>query len=483
MVLANRTRVQNSRTLLRAFGGLNEGYGCSEAEYSAGINFSSRDFPALSTRKPRRKLRTLTGLNGMYHLNGLLTVCGKDLVYTPDDGGETVTCTDAVADSKKALVGLGTKILIFPDKVAFDTAGGSVSALGACWKAEGQSVEFAPCDAEGRTYTPTGVGREEPESPADGQIFLKVEDEEHPWRYDGTLEVYSAASGNWTALPLDYCRITAAGAQEKFCQWDTVTVQGTAARQAGQWEALDGDCVVYAVTENSLCVLNETLYYLSPDGVMAWDGSIPTKVSAVLDASRLANVQSAVGGALDGRYYLHISRTAGTQGQTRLLVYDTERGLWHEEDVCSCDMASTGGQLYLWDGQALWAADPSRESDWQSTEGVEQQVSFELVTGDIGQDGAEQRYLSRLTLRLDAACASTVEVALSYDGGPWETVASLTAREARRSYDLPLVPRRHSTLRLRLRGKGQITLRSLAKNLAAAKGGLVEEQEEATWQV
>ncbi|MEI3249237.1 MAG: hypothetical protein V8R95_02185 [Faecalibacterium sp.] len=164
-------------------------------------------------------------------------------------------------------------------------------------------------------------------------------------------------------------------------------------------------------------------------------------------------------------------------------MYDTERGLWHEEDVCSCDMASTGGQLYLWDGQALWAADPSRESDWQSTEGVEQQVSFELVTGDIGQDGAEQRYLSRLTLRLDAACASTVEVALSYDGGPWETVASLTAREARRSYDLPLVPRRHSTLRLRLRGKGQITLRSLAKNLAAAKGGLVEEQEEATWQV
>ena len=140
MVLANRTRVQNSRTLLRAFGGLNEGYGCSEAEYSAGINFSSRDFPALSTRKPRRKLRTLTGLNGMYHLNGLLTVCGKDLVYTPDDGGETVTCTDAVADSKKALVGLGTKILIFPDKVAFDTADGSVSALGACWKAEGQSV-------------------------------------------------------------------------------------------------------------------------------------------------------------------------------------------------------------------------------------------------------------------------------------------------------------------------------------------------------
>lgn len=71
MVLADRIRLANTRQLLRAFGGLNETYGCSEAEYSAGVNFSTRDFPALSTRTPRRRLRALTGLNGMYHLNGL----------------------------------------------------------------------------------------------------------------------------------------------------------------------------------------------------------------------------------------------------------------------------------------------------------------------------------------------------------------------------------------------------------------------------
>ena len=48
---------------------------------------------------------------------------------------------------------------------------------------------------------------------------------------------------------------------------------------------------------SSLCVLNETLYYLSPDGVMAWDGSIPTKVSEKLNTARLSNVQTAVGGS------------------------------------------------------------------------------------------------------------------------------------------------------------------------------------------
>ena len=625
MVLANRTKLANSRSLVRVFGGLNETYACSEAEYSAGVNFSARDFPALSTRKPRRKLHALTGLNGMYHLNGLLTICGKDIIYTPDDAGaDTVSCTDAVSDSRKALVGIGTKILIFPDKLAFDTADGSVSALGAVWKAEGQSVQFTPCDAAGKTYQPDSYGREEPEKPADGQLFLKVEDEEHPWSSTGTLEVYSTSSGNWTAVPLDYCRITAAGAQKLFAQWDTVTVSGTAAQQAGMWEELNGDLVVYDLLENglrvkvtpkgecfygtlvqgadsarwtsldgketrsfavstpvrmerrvpdldyitecdnrvwgcsskenviyacklgdptnwfsyrgiaadsyavtvgsdgaftgaatcmgyalffkentlhklygskpsdfqlsslrcrgvakgaarSLCVINETLYYLSPDGVMAWDGSIPTKVSTALDPARLRNVKSALGGALDGRYYLHLVRGSGEAQAVRLLVYDTERGLWQEEDVCSYEMAGSGGQLYLWDGKAIWAADADREENWQQAGGIEDGVSFELVSGNIGLDSPEELYLSRLTLRLEAEVKSRIEVAVSYDSGAWETLAQLTA-DGRRCFDVPFVPRRCGSLRLRLKGRGQLTLRSLTRTSAAAKGGILAQE-------
>lgn len=633
----NLNQLTGSRQLLRAFGGINETYSCSEAELSAALNFSGRGFPALQTRALRKKVRDVEKVNGMYHLNGLLICRGMGLEYAPDgQAGRTaaVTLENVLTDDRKELAGMGSKVLIWPDKLAFDTETGQLEPLGAKWELGDRKMTVCPCDTEGKVYEVAGAGDTEPESPEDGQLFLKGA-AGNLYDYESVLEKWSAKSGKWVQVLVNTVRMTCPGIGSLLKEGDTVTLTGmpqavcdalaadlngeivvqalegddlvasltpaqdssryygswTVTATGTSWRSLDGarteneglavsitlerrvpdldfvteqgnrvwgcskkentiyacrlgdptnwysyrgiaadsyavsvgsdgtftgaascmgyvlffkeNCIhklygskpsdyqlssvrcrgVAANAAHSLCVLNETLYYLSPDGVMAWDGSIPTKVSAVLDASRLANVQSAVGGALDGRYYLHISRTAGTQGKTRLLVYDTERGLWHEEDVCSCDMASTGGQLYLWDGQALWAADPSRESDWQSTEGVEQQVSFELVTGDIGQDGAEQRYLSRLTLRLDAACASTVEVALSYDGGPWETVASLTAREARRSYDLPLVPRRHSTLRLRLRGKGQITLRSLAKNLAAAKGGLVEEQEEATWQV
>lgn len=625
MILSNRNGLKNTRNMLRVFGGLNETYSCTEAEYSAGINFSARNFPALSTRLPRRKLREEAGLNGMYHLNGLLTVCGRDLVYTPDDRDEMeVTLKDAVENGRKTLVGIGTKILIFPDKLAFDTAGRKVSALGAVWSGKNASVEFAPCDAEGKVYEVSGCGPAEPDKPTDGQLFLRVEDPEKPWSSESTLEVYSEASGNWSAVVLDYCRISAKGVGTDFAAEDTVTLTGSAAEQAGQWNELDGDRIVYdagadalrvkadpggewfygrltrtgaavrwvsldgsvsrefvsaevvelerrvpdmdyltecdnrvwgcsnkenviyacklgdptnwfsyrgiaadsyAVTvgsdgaftgaatcmgyalffkENtlhklygskpsdfqlsslrcrgvakgaarSLCVINETLYYLSPDGVMAWDGSIPTKVSTALDPARLRNVKSALGGALDGRYYLHLVRGSGEAQAVRLLVYDTERGLWQEEDVCSYEMAGSGGQLYLWDGKAIWAADADREENWQQAGGIEDGVSFELVSGNIGLDSPEELYLSRLTLRLEAEVKSRIEVAVSYDSGAWETLAQLTA-DGRRCFDVPFVPRRCGSLRLRLKGRGQLILRSLTRTSAAAKGGILAQE-------
>ena len=625
MFLTDRTGVKNTRDLLRAFGGLNETYGCTEAEYSGGMNFSARDFPALSTRLPRRRLQELAGLNGMYHLNGLLTVCGQDLVYTPDEApAQPVTVKNAVADGRKTMVGIGTKILIFPDKVAFDTADGSAAPLGAAWEAGSLSVSFAPCDASGNTYEVKDKGTKEPEHPQDGQLFLKLNEPDKPYSAENTLEVYSEASGNWTVIPLDYCLVTAEGIGAEFRVWDTVTLTGTGAEQAGQWAGLDGDRIVYGVTETtlrlradpggehfygrlvhngssvvwvsmdgtqreeyfpaegvkverrvpdleyltecdnrvwgcsssenviyacklgdptnwfsyrgiaadsyavtvgsdgaftgaatcmgyalffkentlhklygskpsdfqlsslrcrgvakgaarSLCVINETLYYLSPDGVMAWDGSIPTKVSTALDPARLRNVKSALGGALDGRYYLHLVRGSGEAQAVRLLVYDTERGLWQEEDVCSYEMTGSGGQLYLWDGKAIWAADADREENWQQAGGIEDGVSFELVSGNIGLDGPEELYLSRLTLRLEAEVKSRIEVAVSYDSGAWETLAQLTA-DGRRCFDVPLVPRRCGSLRLRLKGRGQLTLRSLTRTSAAAKGGILAQE-------
>ena len=630
MILSNRNGLKNIRNMLRVFGGLNETYSCTEAEYSAGINFSARNFPALSTRLPRRKLREEADLNGMYHLNGLLTVCGRDLVYTPDDADEMeVTLKDAVENGKKTLVGIGTKILIFPDKLAFDTASRKVSALGAVWSGKNTSVEFAPCDAEGKVYEVSGCGPAEPDKPTDGQLFLRVEDPEKPWSSESTLEVYSEASGNWSAVVLDYCRISAKGVGTDFAAEDTVTLTGSAAEQAGQWNELDGDRIVYdagadalrvkadpggewfygrltrtgaavrwvsldgsvsrefvsaevvelerrvpdmdyltecdnrvwgcsnkenviyacklgdptnwfsyrgiaadsyAVTvgsdgaftgaatcmgyalffkENtlhklygskpsdfqlsslrcrgvakgaarSLCVINETLYYLSSDGVMAWDGSLPVKISGGLDNSWLMDVRGAVGGVLDTRYYLHLK--VPERGETRLLVYDTERTLWHEEDTAGeadangWAMCSTGRQLYQWDGKTLWATEPERETDRDTETAqnkLEKTVRFEAVTGDIGLNTPADKYISRVTLRVDAMAYSVVKLQASYDGGAWTDLGEAAVLNKWTRVNLPFVPTRHDTMRLRLTGTGQIAVRSIAFTMAESRGNRV----------
>ena len=563
--VTNLNQINSQRQLLRVFGGLNEGYACSEAELSEEKNFSSRGYPALETRKPRRKVREAAGMNGMYHLNGLVTVQGTTLRYAPDDGSAAVELKGALSDNEKRLVGIGTKVLIWPDKMSFDTVSGTLSALGSSWQQGGNSLTVTPCDAAGVVYTPNKFGATEPESPETGDVWLK-QAEDAPWSYRDALKLYSTAGG-WQNILLNYCRVTCKGLGEAFKAGDTVTLTGipsvvknayssdfsgdvvvddvagdsvilsiapdiesvlyygtcVVTGQSVVWTAMDGTnwfsyrgtaADSYAVTvgsdgaftgaatcmgyvlffkENglhklygtkpsdyqmssiqcsgvakgahqSLCVINETLYYLSMDGVMAWDGSLPTKVSASLDEERLSHVTRAAAGGLVGRYYLHTESSGGQ----RLLVYDTEKGLWHEEDATGWAMCSTGRQLYLWDKEAIWAADGSREAS-----GEEDTVEYEAVTGDIGLGNPDDKYCSRVTVRLDAMERTVVTLWASFDGGEWQEMGRVDTAGKRVRVNLPFVPTRHDTMRLRLTGKGQIAVRSIAMTLSSSEGGRV----------
>lgn len=619
----NLNILQNGRQMLRAFGGINETYGCSEAEESRALNFSSRGYPALQTRAPRRKTREVKDVNGMYHLNGLLVCRGTTLEYTPDDS-ETregaVVLEHALTNDRKALTGMGTKVLIWPDKKAFDTETGELSELGAVWEIGEAGMTVTPCDTEGKTYTPGSVGEAEPEAPEDGQLFLKG-DPETPYGMDSVLLKYSTKNKKWQEIMLQSLRIHCPGLGAAMKENDTVTLSGvpqrvcdalakglngeisistldgddiitalalpkksdryygswTVLRSGTAWQSLDGkvteneaadapvkaerrvpdldfvteqgnrvwgcsrkensiyacalgdptnwysyrgiaadsyavsvgsdgtftgaascmgyvlffkeNCIhklygskpsdyqmssvrcrgVAAKAAGSLCVIAETLYYLSPDGVMAWSGSLPAKVSGALDTGKLTAADWAMGGQLDARYYLYLHRRADGDGSGRLLVYDTEKGLWHEESPAGTEMVSTGQQLYLWDGSALWAAGSDRE-----TEGEEEaNLRFEAVTGDIGMSVPDDKYISRVTLRLDALAHTVVTVAVSYDGGAWETVGSCAVTQEHQRVNLPFVPRRHDLMRLKFSGTGQMTLRSMAFTAADAAGARV----------
>lgn len=617
----NLNILQNGRQMLRAFGGVNETYGCSEAELSSSLNFSARGYPALQTRAKRRKVRTVKNVNGMYHLNGLVLCRGTTLEYTPDEDESragAAVLENALTDTEKTMTGMGTKVLIWPDKKAFDIETGELTDLAAAWELGGGQMTVTPCDGEGKTYTPDSVGTEEPESPEDGQLFLKGEAEE-PYGAASVLMKYSAKNKKWTEILLQDVRIHCPGLGSVMKEGDTVTVSGmpqevcdalaagldgevsigtldgddviatltpqqessryygswTVTATSATWQSADGkvsenkavnapvklerrvpdldfvteqgnrvwgcsrkensiyacalgdptnwysyrgiasdsyavsvgsdgaftgaaSCLGYVLffkehcihklygtkpsdyqmssvrcrgvaanAAKSLCVIAETLYYLSPDGVMAWSGSLPSKVSGALDTGKLTAVDRAVGGQLDARYYLYLHRK--TEDGGRLLVYDTERGVWQEESTAGTGMVSTGQQLYLWDGSALWAADPEREAGGED----ETELKFEAVTGDIGLAVPDDKYISRVTLRMDALAHTVLTVAVSYDGGDWETVSSCAVTKDHQRVNLPFVPRRHDTMRLKFAGTGQMALRSIAFTFADATGARV----------
>ena len=113
-------------------------------------------------------------------------------------------------------------------------------------------------------------------------------------------------------------------------------------------------------------------------------------------------------------------------------------------------MVSTGQQLYLWDGSVLWAADPDRESGTEEA-GQETALQFEAVSGDIGLSVPDDKYISRVTVRLDALAHTVVTVAASYDGGALKLWAPAQQGRTTSASTCPLCPGA-DTLQLKIYG-------------------------------
>lgn len=268
--------------------------------------------------------------------------------------------------------------------------------------------------------------------------------------------------------------------------WAMCCLQGELPAQALRQPPADYQLVsvqcrgVAKQASKSMCVLAEVLYYLSPDGVMAWDGSLPVKISGGLDNTWLMNVRGAVGGVLDTRYYLHL-RVPG-RNETRLLVYDTERRLWHEEDTAAEENASgwamcSTGRAALPVGRREPVGHRTGTGGRRDTDtakaNLEQKVSFEAVSGDIGLNIPADKYINRVFLRVDALTYSVVELQASYEGGAWETLGQAAVLNKYTRVNLPFVPERHDTMRLRIKGTGQIAVRSIAFSMAESRGNRV----------
>ena len=211
-------------------------------------------------------------------------------------------------------------------------------------------------------------------------------------------------------------------------------------------------------SHNSLAIAGETLFYLGRNGVMAYTGGIPQPMGAAFGTMRF---RDAVAGSDGLKYYVSMQDESGAWG---LYVYDTQTGLWHQEDETQAmGFARCDGELYMLDEQGkLWiVGDPQTSPEGSVLEGdVEWMAEF----SDFTDDSPNHKGLSKLQIRVELDPGATLQVWLQFDSdGIWHQVRKTMGEGKKRSYYLPIVPRRTDHYRLKLTGTGGCRIFSLTR--------------------
>ena len=212
----------------------------------------------------------------------------------------------------------------------------------------------------------------------------------------------------------------------------------------------------------SLQVVGGVLYYLSGDGVQAFDGSLPVCISQALGAERY---HGGVAGCWQEKYYLS---ALDREEKPSLLVYDSARQLWHREDALrAVDFAGRGTELYALgtDGR-LWSL------HGQSGQ-AEETFSWQVETGEMGMQSPERKRLTQLFLYLRPEKGQAVTAWVSYDQGEtWIRQGQIVGSGGIREQAIAIRPRQCRRLRLRLTGSGQCTLYALTALYEKGSDGL-----------
>lgn len=206
-------------------------------------------------------------------------------------------------------------------------------------------------------------------------------------------------------------------------------------------------------SDKSVEVVDEVLWYLSKDGVMAYGGATPESVSAAFGEKHFEN---GVGGGLNGKYYISMQDENDEWG---LYAYDIERQLWiHEDDTHALFMASSGRELYYIDA----ADNKIKTMVGDSTETVEWEAEF----GDICDGTPAFKSVVRVYLNLWLDEGATCKVWTRYQSDEeWEQQISLTGDETRRTKIVPIYTRRYTQISLKLTGTGNFKLFGMTRVL------------------
>ena len=207
-------------------------------------------------------------------------------------------------------------------------------------------------------------------------------------------------------------------------------------------------------SEKSLAIVNEVLFYKSATDVCAYDGSLPTTVSGNLGSEIYSE---AVAGTIGGKYYISMKDNSG---EWHLFVFDTIKNMWHREDNTHVKaFCSLGTDLYcLTNDNVLMTTTGTGEAQ-------EGKIKWYAETGSIGYSYPDNKYLSKLNVRMNLNIDSSVALYIQYDSfGEWERKWTMNG-VGTRSFTIPIIPKRCDHFKMRFEGEGDCKIFSITKVL------------------
>ena len=486
------------------------GYDAREASQGAvGMtNMCSDDFPYVSSRTPRYKIKTATSLTALGAYDKLFMVDGTDFIY---DG----VAKGSVTAGAKQIAALNDNIVILPDNKYYDTVADTFGSLKLSWTG---SISFADGTlygepASANTIETSGVAFAF--SPGDAvtisgcttytennqtSIIREISDDKKKLYFYENIFTVGAEAGTVTLLRdvPDMEFICECGNRLWGCKGDTI--YASALGDINNWNKFDGvatdswsvdvgsagsftgccsylgypiffkEEVIYKIfgskpsnftaeesarmgvaagSDKSLAVAGEVLFYLSRAGVMAYTGGIPENISAPFGDVRYHN---AVGGSDGIKYYISMQDTSNAW---HLFVFDPRYNMWHREDATHAVGFGWQGKFYIAVSSGLWCTSAGAGT-------AEASVLWEYETGDLYENDTNRKAVGKILIRTELSQGAELKIEIKYDNGEWKTISTITAA-AKTSYYLPLIPRRCDMYRLRLSGKGDVTLYSIAK--------------------
>lgn len=222
-----------------------------------------------------------------------------------------------------------------------------------------------------------------------------------------------------------------------------------------QTRTFDTDGVISG-GHDTLVQVEGLLFWVSPIGVVAYEGSLPYLRSQDFEPDFFYN-KKCVAGKDGTKYCLSVSHGTTNDG---IFAYDTQTGMWarfiEDEMIKASELKNS--LCYVNDQKQLVTLnDRSREDDLIPTETAGVPIEWSLETGNLGLDTPDQKYISRVQMRIDFVGSLNVDI--SYDDSEYLPV-HVSQSDHMKSITVPIKVRRCDHFKLKLSGTGQMRLYS-----------------------